>query len=48
MAALASAIEKNVRLRRAARIQRSATWTPTSTLALSLGLRERAGMMAVP
>ena len=48
IAALASAIEKNVRLRRAARIQRSATWTPTSTLALSRGLRERAGMIAVP
>ena len=35
MASLSSASEKNVRLRSAARIQRSTTCTATSTFALS-------------
>jgi hypothetical protein len=39
---------KKVQLRRRARIQRSTTWTPTSALALSLGLRTRVGMTAMP
>src|SRR3954452_21723787 len=34
---------KNTRLRRAARILVSTTWTPFSTLALSLGRRTRVG-----
>jgi hypothetical protein len=38
IARFASAREKNVRLRRAARIQRSAMRTPVSTFALSRGL----------
>ena len=48
MAALASASEKNRRFLSLARIHRSTTWTPTSTLALSRGLRGRAGITAVP
>jgi len=39
---------EKVRLRNAARIQRSTTSTPTSTLALSRGLRGRVGMTTVP
>ena len=38
IAALSSASEKKRRWRSRARIQRSTTWTPTSTLALSRGL----------
>jgi putative transposase len=48
MAALASASEKKVLFRRAARIQRSARSTPTSTLALSRGFPDRAGITAQP
>jgi hypothetical protein len=48
MATLSSMIEKNVRLRSLAMIQRVATYTPASTLALSRGLRGRAGIMTVP
>jgi hypothetical protein len=42
-----SASEKKRRLRSRARIQRSTTSTPTSTFALSRGLRGRAGRIAV-
>ena len=48
MAALSSASEKKRRLRSRAKIQRSTMSTATSTLALSRGLRGRAGMMVVP
>ena len=48
MARLASCRDRKIRLRSLARIQRSTTCTPTSTLALSLGLRTRAGMTAEP
>ena len=47
-AALTSAREKKVWCRSRARIQRSTTCTPTSTLALSRGLAARAGMTAKP
>ena len=47
MAAFSSASEKNVRFRSLAMIQRVATCTATSTLALSRGLYGRAGTMAV-
>ena len=43
-----SASEKNCRLRNLAAIQRVATCTATSTLALSRGFPGRAGTMAVP
>ena len=46
MAAFSSASEKNCRLRRGARIQRSATCTPTSAAALSLGRYGLAGRIA--
>ncbi len=42
-----AAREKKVRFLRRARIQRCTTWTPTSTFALSRGLRGRAGITAV-
>ncbi len=48
MAALSSASEKNWRLRRRARIQRSTICTPVSTFDLSRGLRTRAGRIATP
>ena len=48
MASLTSPSEKKVRLRNAARIQRSTSSTPASTLALSFGLRRRAGTTATP
>ena len=48
MAALSSAREKKVRCRSAARIQRSTTSTPASTLALSRGRRTRVGNTATP
>src|SRR5207249_3569602 len=48
MPSLSSATEKNFRWRNAAKIQRSATRTAFSTLALSLGLYGRAGRIAVP
>jgi hypothetical protein len=48
IASLSSARLKNVRLRSAAMIQRWAMSTPPSTLALSLGLRGRAGMTVTP
>jgi YD repeat-containing protein len=44
---LSAASEKNVSLRRRASTQRCATCTATSTLALSFGLRGRAGTIAV-
>ena len=43
---VASPSEKNFCLRNAATIQRRTTWTPTSTLAFSLGRYGRAGMTA--
>jgi hypothetical protein len=48
MAALSSASEKKVRFLSAASTQRSTICTPTSTLALSRGLRTRAGITATP
>jgi len=48
MVAFSSASEKKRWLRWRARIQRSTTRTATSTLALSRGLRGRAGGIAVP
>ena len=45
---LSSARLKKVSLRKRARIQRCATNTPTSTFALSLGLRGRAGITTAP
>jgi hypothetical protein len=48
IARLSSLSEKNVWWRSAARIQRSTSNTPASTLALSLGRRTRAGRIAVP
>ena len=39
---------KKVSFRSRARIQRSATWTATSTFALSRGFAGRAGTIAVP
>jgi hypothetical protein len=48
IAAFSSAREKKRWLRRRARIQRSTTCTPTSTLALSRGRRGRSGRIAVP
>jgi DNA primase catalytic core len=47
-AALSSASEKNVWWHSRARIQRPTICTATSTLALSRGLRTRAGRMATP
>jgi hypothetical protein len=48
IAVLASARLVNRSWRRLARIHRSAICTPTSTLALSRGLFERAGSTALP
>jgi hypothetical protein len=48
MTPLSSAREKNVRWRRRARIHRSTNRTPASALALSRGLRTRAGTTATP
>jgi hypothetical protein len=48
IAAFNSASEKKRRWRRRARIQRSTISTATSTLALSRGLRTRAGKIVVP
>ena len=48
MAWLSSARLKNFRCRSAARIQRSATSTPASTLALSRGFLRRAGTTPTP
>jgi len=48
IAPFSSVSEKKRWLRRRARIQRSTTCTPTSTLALSRGRRGRAGRIAVP
>ena len=47
MGAFSSASEKNCRLRKGARIQRSATYTPTSAAALSLGRHGLVGKIAV-
>src|SRR4029453_4867436 len=48
IAVLSSRREKKVWWRRRASIHRSTTWTPTSTLALSLGRAARAGTIATP
>ena len=48
IAAFNSLSEKNCRLRKRARIQRSTICTPVSTLDLSRGLRTRAGKIATP
>ena len=48
IAALSSVSEKNCRSRKEARIQRSRINTLFSTLALSRGLRTRAGRIATP
>src|ERR1700683_3282910 len=48
IASFNSVIEKNRRLRSLAMIQRVASSTATSTLALSRGLYGRAGTIAVP
>jgi transposase len=48
VATFSSANEKNRCFRNRANIQRCATWTATSTFALSRGLRGRAGKIAVP
>jgi hypothetical protein len=48
IASFSSVIERNWRLRSLAMIQRVASSTATSTLALSRGLYGRAGTIAVP